>query len=85
MKKVNKYKNARDPGKWYLWTSNKRWPSKRYRDLIIRQREVIWHHEIESSQKREKVLPMNLIFDVQSELSSKLLDLEGEKETELNT
>ena len=46
---------------------------------------MICYHEIESSQKREKVLPKILIFDVQSEHSSKLLDLEGEKETELNT
>ena len=34
---------------------------------------------------REKVLLENQIFDVQSELRSKLLDSEGEKDTELNT
>ena len=36
-------------------------------------------------KKREKVLLKNQIFDVQSELGSKLLDLEGEKDTEFNT
>ena len=46
---------------------------------------MIWYHGIESSQKAGKVLLKNQIFDVQSELGSKLLDLEGEKDTELNT
>ena len=37
------------------------------------------------ANKRKRDLLKNQIFDVQSELRSKLLDSEGEKDTELNT